>query len=670
MQSMRALALLVAGLCSIAGALEARPVDSRTCREGGRSPTCVDPGTGGNSAPPPLLSILPANGAGVPVMAPGEVCEAFASELVGQFVCMKGDGTSVNAPGITLTKSGAVTTTEPRICPNGRDCDPLAVQSFDGAGAKIASSIITSPAADFSLCVMTRVRIEGLTLTPIALSSNTYITSALAALPATLRLNTGATFTPNASIPAAGSWNFICGTYQRVGGASNNIGASYVNGAAGTSSSTLALPAGTQVTIGNDAFNGAQDIALAIYTEKVLSAATISAMSAMVHGTPLATTEGTPVTFGRGSTISCPTPDGMLTLIRANWPCITRPPGFGGPALMLQQSAPFTNRLIKSQELDTWTLTEATVGANLAATPMATLTGERLFATDTTAEHLVARGVTVTEDGTRDVVSVFLKAGSVSYAFLRYAGTRYAYINLTTGQVATSDAADLVGVEPYADGWWRLWLLVTGTNDVTNPEVAFGPSNAFGVSSYPGTVADYVDAWGAQFEASNTSWHPQTYVRTDGTSASLSISGRTIPAHASAKNAEGCVGASFQQWPPGPQGSPFFQAVVFDFSASSAVLKTGGSGSLETGLLTNDGTTSTSATGPSFEDGVQRGVATWIGATKTVRLGNGLVASGAYDGTMNVTDTPWHIGNEIGGNSMEGYISDISIGDKADACNN
>ena len=78
-----ALATLL-GLVALTAWGQYRPLDRNTCRSDGRSRMCMDPGNGGSGGgPAPLLSILPLNGAGVPVMDPSGVCDAFAGELVG-----------------------------------------------------------------------------------------------------------------------------------------------------------------------------------------------------------------------------------------------------------------------------------------------------------------------------------------------------------------------------------------------------------------------------------------------------------------------------------------------------------------------------------------------------------------------------------------------------------
>ena len=117
-------------------AADYRPLDSRYCRSDGRSRTCNDPGTGGSgAASPPLLALLTADGAGTPTANPSGICDNFSGELVGESACVRGDGASTRGPGVLLAPSGNITTTTPRVCPNGPNCAPVTVQTFSGVGA-------------------------------------------------------------------------------------------------------------------------------------------------------------------------------------------------------------------------------------------------------------------------------------------------------------------------------------------------------------------------------------------------------------------------------------------------------------------------------------------------------------------------------------------------------
>ena len=502
-------------LATMAQAASVRPLDRRPCRAEGRSRWCVDPGSGGSGGggggAAPVWSFLPPNGSGVPVMDPSGVCDAFASELVGQYVCMRGDGSALLGAGVTLTKSGNVATISAPVCPNGVNCDAITAQAFDGIGAWTGNQS-AAPAGDFSLCALARVRAEGINASQIRYSTSTYVQLAFNGAPTAGGFQVQGVG-PTSTISAPGSWIFACGTYQRVGGASNNVGHFYVNGVLGNSSSTMLLPLAGSFEVASSLAGGRQDIALAIYTEKVLSAATIQSMSQQIFGT-LTATDGSAVTQARTSDMHCLQPDGVLSLVPSGRQCIQQPAGILGPAVYLEGSK--TNSLIQSQALNTWTQAGVTTAANVIAAPTAAETADRLADDTSTGEHMVTRAPTLTSQA--HAASAFFKAGTSGFAFLKYSTTHYGYINLATGAVSATGTGATVAADALANGWWRLKLNIPAANATANPVIGLGIAAALGTSSYTGAGTGSIYAWGAQLEAGAMA---SSYIRTDASARGL-----------------------------------------------------------------------------------------------------------------------------------------------------
>lgn len=623
----------------------------------------MDPGTGGSGGgPPPLLRILPLSGAGVPVMDPSGVCDAFASELVGNYVCMRGDGTSVLGSGVTLATGvgvdGTITTTAPRICPNGPDCAALPAQSFDGAVAYLASNHAAPPAGSFSVCLTTRVRSGGSSTVPFALKAGiSYMQIGPGSI--IFRLDSGPAATLGLGDPQ-GRWVFVCGTYRRVA-AGSSVGNVYLDGAVGNQATTMPLPRVDDFPV---LFGSAgSDIALALYTEKELSAATVAAMSAKVHGAAWAAADGTAMTYTRAGLLNCTGPDGRLTQLRANWPCITRPAGFEGPAFMSNRSG--TNVMLFSEALNTWTATAATVTTNADVSPQSPISAERIFSDATNAEHYISRTPTLAT-GSNHIASVYLKAGTVSHAWLSYAGTRYAYANLAAGTATASNANDLAAMVPLADGWWRLVLVVKAANVSANPAINIGLSGVAGASSYPGTAADYVSAWGAQLVAT-AAYDPTEYVRSDATAvSSQTFTELAVASPVGMSNITGCARAVGLVASPVAVLPGALTATLLDFGTTSSVLVLGPTA---TEVSASDGTTARVASGANFLVAPIRARAVWGDSLLTAS--NGAIATtGAYDGSIDATNATYKLGFAHGGGSvLNGYIGDIAIGNDPNACN-
>lgn len=622
-----------------------RPRDVRTCRLGGRSRMCQSVGqAGGGGAPPALFTFLPPNGSGAPAMDPNGICEAFASELVGNYTCMRGNGTFQTAPGVTMSKTGTPTTTQYRVCPNGANCDPLAAQTMDAAEWWASDKDVT--AGDFSACALGRIKEEnGNAL--VQWNAGQYLNVQSNA--ATFKVaGVGPAFTLSMT---HGRWIFACGTYVRVG-AGTSIGKIYVDGVAGPAASTLPLASSSPVKFGSDVASP-YDIAFALYTEKELSAATIAAMSQKVFGT-LTAANGSAVTQTRTSVMHCDDNQGRLVVLPGARPCIGGLPGYMGPLIYLEGSV--TNVLLQSEALETWTSSAATATVNTTAAPTSVIAAETLQDDATTAEHLVARTTVLTASGPHQV-SAFFKAGTKAIGVIKYATAQYGFIDATTGSATTTGTGATARSIGYANGWWRLILTIAAGSTTANPAIGIGMANVAGAPSYAGDATGTIVAWGAQLEFSNM---PTSYIRTGGSATTRTASTITVPVPVGVTNAAGCVGAVGQ-----------IQSFVAGSSFNTFVgLSTGlerlSVGSTSTTNACSDGTLTNSTASPDFLTAPRRSQCSWDGGTLTATTETN-INNTAYDGALLGSTITIGAAGSVAV-PLVGWVGNVKLGDNVNAC--
>lgn len=652
---MRALALLLVPL--LLGA-SYRPRDIRACRQGGRDRMCrpmKGPGAGG---PPALYSLLPTSGNGAPVMAPGAICDTFAGELVGSYVCLRGDGTSALGAGVTLTKTGGVTNVAPRVCPNGANCDALPAQAFDGIGAWTANQA-APPAGDFSMCALLRVRAE--TSFPPIMHHATG-TTALTRLGNVLQFHVnGGNLNSTGQPQPAGMWTFVCGTYQRFGGGSNNVGRLYIDGTPNNSNSSMALPnaAAFPLEIGTTVATQAADVGVAIYTEKVLSAATISNMSAKALGV-FTDAAGGASGYVRLATMDCEGPDGSLTLLQTGRPCIRQPAGFAGPAVLLEPTT--TNVALLSQDQDLWFNTSSVTVANVIAAPDGTKTAERITASSGLAEHGIHRSITA-PTGNPHALSAFIKAGTATFAGIKYHNVSAIICDLTNGTISNSIPSGwTASCTPAGDGWYRLAVVVPSAAVVANPEFSVNMSANGVLMTFSAAGTESFYAWGFQLEVADKVPAATSYIRSDGTATTRTmeqINQASLPAGMT--NTTGCLGWTAQ--------------VIAEPAGGAQLLTPGVAGNgLHPTAATNsircvDSTNTVTMSGVNVSTAPASASCEWSGSTLEVRSPGMSTASGAYDGS--ILGSSWTLGSgDSSGTVSPGafLVSNIKLGDKPNAC--
>lgn len=181
----------------------------------------------------------------------GFACDTFvaladapqASDLAGNWWAMRGDGTMRSGSAVTLVPTGAPTNSVENGWP---------VRTYTAAQNDQEPSNVAFPASDFSVCYHRRN--VALPNTQIMAFGTSGVPATYTALPWELQTNgnlisnitdgVGSTAFTGSAAPlpiVAGNWYVLCFTYQRVGGAANNVATMYVNGVAVNSSAVMAL---------------------------------------------------------------------------------------------------------------------------------------------------------------------------------------------------------------------------------------------------------------------------------------------------------------------------------------------------------------------------------------------------------------------------------------------
>ncbi len=317
-------------------------------------------------APPPVrgkpavLRVLPAGGGQSTIHT--DLCTEFASELTGNYFCLRGDGTQSSSAARTLSAVGVPTTQTQTQCPSGPNCSTVSVQRIDGDSAiYYQTPLATPPLGDVSWCWL------GSTDTTTSDNGDFFSIGTSADNAA----NTGVIFRFNgasldwffsdgASMPslATGSTGFqgatkhlICYTYDFVA-SGTSVMKLYVDGTVKATTSNVVGPMNPQsarTRLGFRATGTATSgikgtIGTALMTEKVLSATTIQAMADASLG-KLSGAFGETLTFARSGAWGCANEDeSAWTALPGSRHCARK----GGVAIR----AATVNGILRSEEMD------------------------------------------------------------------------------------------------------------------------------------------------------------------------------------------------------------------------------------------------------------------------------------------------------------------------------
>lgn len=172
----------------------------------------------------------------------GPLCDIITTDdKSGAWECMYGDGTMATGSATTFTATGTPTNTTE----NG-----YAVRTYTNAQNDQQPANAAFPASDFSVCM--HHRSTTLAASQLMAFGTTGAPANFAVLPWEMQGAGGGTiaYVSNGTASTgsfangtftAGAWTFACFTYTRTGGAADNIGISYMNGAQSATSTNMRL---------------------------------------------------------------------------------------------------------------------------------------------------------------------------------------------------------------------------------------------------------------------------------------------------------------------------------------------------------------------------------------------------------------------------------------------
>jgi len=290
-----------------------------------------------------------------------------------------------------------------------------------------------------------------------------------------------------------------------------------------------------------------------------------------------------------------------------------------------------TNLLVYSEQFDQWTQNGTVVTAtNATVGPDGLTTAETLTDDDGTNYEYVAKSLTVANDSSAYVLSIYLKKDVTTPAIFAVnyglsGGTAVASnirVNSGTGASLSSGV-----VTSFNTNWWKV------THTLTNNSTG---NTSLSVSIYPaarlvagggdtGTATGSSTIWGAQIE--NASF-ASSYIPTTSASVTRAADALSYPAM-SELDTQGTVYAEASTQYPTTAGSYYPYAVRSSGGAKYLGLKT----SIDARVFTNDSTNEVTVTSGASLATPQRIASNWSGANLKV-FKNGTSSSGPYDGSM------------------------------------
>ena len=245
-----------------------------------------------------------------------------------------------------------------------------------------------------------------------------------------------------------------------------------------------------------------------------------ASLKTLDHGT------GPAINFTRASNATYFDANGVLQTAAANVPRFDHDPATGASrGLLIEESR--QNLLERSAEFDNayWSKIDATVVANAADSPAATLTADRVHPSTNSAASVIFRNVAASASAAYSA-SVFVKAAGKTFGYLQInfnqtttpirafaftldlsngtLGSQQDLISTTTGVTATATSV--------GSGWYRLSLSFTTTALTDEVGILVGPCDAANDRTVTASGTDGIFAWGAQLEAGAfaTSYIPTT----------------------------------------------------------------------------------------------------------------------------------------------------------------
>lgn len=191
--------------------------------------------------------------------------------------------------------------------------------------------------------------------------------------------------------------------------------------------------------------------------------------------------------------------------VKEMWDAILAVPG--GKDFLLKLSndltvAAVTNLCLQSRDLTTtWAKEDSgdVVAKNVATGPDYTATASSIAGDSTNGTHGVTQAITLTAE--TYVFSCYVKAGDKNFIQLVNSTVSNCdcYFNLSTGAVGTAGAGCYGGIEAVENGWYRVWIVFTGT--AAAHTFILRPANADSDNDFAGDGSTRNSFfWGAQVQ--------------------------------------------------------------------------------------------------------------------------------------------------------------------------
>jgi len=220
-----------------------------------------------------------------------------------------------------------------------------------------------------------------------------------------------------------------------------------------------------------------------------------------------------------------------------------------------------TNLATYSEQFDNaaWTKSNTTVTANASTSPDGTTNADKLAETSAVGFHLIQQTSSSVAATTPITWAVYVKAAERTWIYAQMdagggmAGDRFAYFNLASGVVGTTQANTTATITPAGNGWYR--CAITATSDADGGAITAKLITAFDGStlSYAGVAGSGIFLYGAQLEAGAFA---SSYIPTIASTVTRSADVATI------------TGSLFSQWYNQPEG-----AFIVDFDTPQDAAK-------------------------------------------------------------------------------------------------
>ena len=297
----------------------------------------------------------------------------------------------------------------------------------------------------------------------------------------------------------------------------------------------------------------------------------------------------------------------------------------------------------------------ATITANAATAPDGTTTASYLVDSATGARHYAAQFATIAA-GTTNSYSVFLKAGTGTYAYLSGGKSGAPYtrgwvvINLSTGSITTTNIGSPASVTnqtatAVGNGWYRVNVttLIDASSTDGYIEVGTCTGSTSPTCTYTGSGSLGIYVWGGQIEQNP---YPTSYIATSGSAVARAADVYSVPSGGTYFDTTGTLQQAAVNTPRldyGSAGGSYPHGILIEESRTNSIRNNMMVGAVPADGMerTNNGTFST--TSPNVCSGgvttstntlsCNNGTGTgWVG---TVNGGTGSVA--ASSGSMALT---------------------------------